>query len=67
MSVYSDTLNFLERPLPCEQHKELDLFDEKRIKIGKNLTKIVKRDFLSAISKFMISLPIRERNAWYTS
>ena len=50
MSVYLDTLNVRERPQPTEQHEEVEVFEGKKIKVGKNLTEAVRHDVLATIA-----------------
>ena len=52
MSVYLDTLNVQERPQPTEQHEEVEVFEGKNIKVGKNLTEAVRRDVFATIDEF---------------
>ena len=43
MSVYVDTLNTRERTCPVEQHEEVEIFEGRSIKIGKNLSETMTR------------------------
>ena len=52
MSVYVDTLNTHERPCPVEQHEDVEIFEGRSIKIGKNLSKTVRHDVLATIAEF---------------
>lgn len=52
MSVYLETLNIRERPQPTEQHEEVEIFEEKKIKVGKNLTEAARCNVLPTIDEF---------------
>ena len=47
-----DTLNVRERPQPTEQHEEVEVFEGKKIKVGKNLTEAVRHGILAIIVEF---------------
>ena len=51
-SVYLDNLNVQERPQLKEQHEEVEIFEGKKIKVGKNLTEVVRHDVLATIVEF---------------
>ena len=42
ISVYMDNQNTHEKPRPVERYKEVDVFEGKSIKIGKDLPETVK-------------------------
>lgn len=54
MSVYEEehTPNTQERPRLVEEHEEVEIFEGKSIKIGKNLSEAVRHDVLATIDKF---------------
>ena len=47
-----DTLNTHERPRPIERQKEVEIIEEKSIKIGKNLSEAVKHEILATVAEF---------------
>ena len=51
-SMQVDTLNTHERPCRVEQHEEVEIFEGKSIKIGKNLSETVRHDVLPTIAEF---------------
>ena len=42
MSVYMENLSTHERPRPIERYEEVDMFEGKQIKVGKDLPSTVK-------------------------
>ncbi|XP_057545841.1 uncharacterized protein LOC130824839 [Amaranthus tricolor] len=51
-SVYRENLNTHERPRPIERYEEVDMFEGKQIKIGKDLPDTVKQDIVATIAEF---------------
>ena len=52
MSVYADNPSTHERPHPVERYKDEEVFEGKRIKIGKDLPEAVKQDIIATIVDF---------------
>ena len=52
MSVYLENPNTHERPRPVERYEEVDIFEGKRIKIGKDLSGPVKQDIMATLTEF---------------
>jgi reverse transcriptase-like protein len=52
MSVYTEVINTPAKPQPAEQHEEVEVFEGKKIKIGKNLLEAERRDVLATIAEF---------------
>ena len=50
MSVYLENPNTHERPHPVERYEEVDMFEGKHIKIGKDLPGTVKQDIMAPIA-----------------
>ncbi|XP_057548270.1 uncharacterized protein LOC130826724 [Amaranthus tricolor] len=52
MSVYKENLSTHERPRPIERYEEVDMFEGKQIKVGKDLPSTVKQDIVATIAEF---------------
>ena len=52
MSVYLENLNTHEKPHPVERYEEVEIFDGKHIKVGKDLSDAVKKDIIATIADF---------------
>ena len=52
MSVYMENPNTNQRPHPVERYEEVDMFEGKHIKIGKDLPGLVKQDIMATLTEF---------------
>ena len=52
MTLYMDNPNTHKRPHPVERYEEVDMFEGKSIKIGKDLPETVKQDILATVAEF---------------
>ena len=52
MSVYLENLNTHEKPHSVERYEEVEIFDGKQIKVGKDLSNAVKKDIMATIAVF---------------
>ena len=52
MSVYLENPNTHERPQPVERYEEVEMFEGKHVKIGKDLPNTDKQDIMATIAEF---------------
>ncbi|XP_057538103.1 uncharacterized protein LOC130815609 [Amaranthus tricolor] len=52
MSVYTENPSTHERPRPIERYEEVDMFEGKQVKIGKDLPGTIKQEIVATIAEF---------------